>query len=128
MIFKDDLIDYNNNLRQKNIFNYQILNNLFSNLIKAQICLFSSVLISIRQLGNYDFATLLKNYFIKILKEISSAFIIFYEYFIKDELLLLNNEFLSQNFFNEFNQNYQKFIEINDKISVQNYKEKIIKH
>ena len=127
LIFKDDLIDYNNNLRQKNIFNYQILNNLFSNLIKAQICLFSSVLISIRQLGNYDFATLLKNYFIKILKEISSAFIIFYEYFIKDELLLLNNEFLSQNFFNEFNQNYQKFIEINDKISVQNYKEKIIK-
>ena len=127
LIFKDDLIDYNNNLRQKNIFNYQILNNLFSNLIKSQICLFSSVLISIRQLGNYDFATLLKNYFIKILKEISNAFIIFYEYFIKDELLLLNNEFLSQNFFNEFNQNYQKFIEINDKISVQNYKEKIIK-
>ena len=49
-------------------FLFQVLNNLFKNIIKVQICLYASIFISLSHLAIFDFNLILKNYFYKIFK------------------------------------------------------------
>lgn len=67
-------------------FLFQILNNVFKNIIKTQICLYASIFISLSHLAIFDFNLVLKNYFYKIFKEISYSLYNIFEYFIKPEL------------------------------------------
>ena len=134
ILFKDDL-NYNSNkgnLEAKNsnknnsntFFNYQILNYLLNDCIKCQMCLFSSILISANQLTIYDFSILLKNYFTKIVTEISETLLDFYGTFIKEELTMKYQEYIEKNLRNDFNENYSKLYENINKNKKTNFENK----
>ena len=94
-------------------FTCSILNNTLKNCIKNQICLYSSILISLTQLAIYDFNLILKNYFLKIFKEISFCLYNIFDSFIKEELqkeyiYLINNN-LKNNFFENKNKEIKKY-------------------
>lgn len=101
---------------QKNIandlvlFSFPTLNKIFNNCIKSQICLYSSILISISQLPVFDFNIILKNYFLKIFKEISFSLINIFEHFIKDELYNKYSDLINMGFRNDFIDNYNKIL------------------
>jgi hypothetical protein len=59
-------ISQNNEQNDLCFFTFSILNKIFKNCIKSQICLFSSILISISHLTIFDFNIILKNFFYKI--------------------------------------------------------------
>ena len=90
-------------------FDIPVLNNILKNILKSQICLYSSILISITQLAIFDFNLILKNYFLKIFKEVSFSLYNLFDFFIKPEL---ENEYsdLKNNLRNDFKQNYEKMI------------------
>ena len=77
----------NNSLLNKNnssfdcFFLFQSLNNIFHKIIKIQICLFSSMLVTLTQLRKYDLSNMVKNTFNKIIKEITNLLVCFFEYF-----------------------------------------------
>ena len=94
-------------------FTCSILNNTLKNCIKNQICLYSSILISLTQLAIYDFNLILKNYFLKIFKEISFCLYNIFDSFIKEELqkeyiYLINNN-LKNSFFENYNKEIKKY-------------------
>ena len=98
-------------------FLFQILNNLFKNAIKSQICLYSSMLISISHLAIFDFNLVIKNYFFKIFKEISYTLYNIFEYFIKGELQKNHTNLIETNLHPDFFENYEKVMKehkIND--------------
>ena len=98
-------------------FSFQILNNLFKNAIKSQICLYSSMLISISHLAIFDFNLVIKNYFFKIFKEISYTLYNIFEYFIKGELQKNHTNLIETNLHPDFFENYEKVMKehkIND--------------
>ena len=91
-------------------FLYQILNNLFKNAIKSQICLYSSIFISLSHLAIFDFNLVIKNYFFKIFKEISYSLYNIFEFFIKPELIKNYNNLIETNLRPDFYENYDKVI------------------
>ena len=101
---------------QKNIpndlclFSFPVINKIFNNCIKSQICLYSSILISINQLPVFDFNIILKNYFLKIFKEISFSLINIFEYFIKEELYNKYSDLINISLRSDFIDNYNKVL------------------
>ena len=101
---------------QKNIsndlclFSFPVLNKIFNNCIKSQLCLYSSILISISQLPVFDFNIILKNYFLKIFKEISFSLINIFEHFIKEELYNKYSDLINICLRNDFIDNYNKIL------------------
>ena len=91
-------------------FELPILNNILKNSLKTQICLYSSILISITQLAIFDFNLILKNYFLKIFKEISFSLYNIFDTFIKPELENEYNSIIKTNLRNDFIENYDKII------------------
>ena len=91
-------------------FTFSIINNIFKNCIKSQMCLYSSILISITQLAVFDFNVILKNYFLKIFKEISFSLYNIFDIFIKEELFKEYNDMIKENLKIDFIENYNKLI------------------
>ena len=91
-------------------FNVPILNNILKNILKSQICLYSSILISMTQLAIFDFNLILKNYFFKIFKEISFSLYNLYDSFIKQELDSQYSDIIKNNLRHDFKQNYIRII------------------
>ena len=91
-------------------FQFQILNNLFKNCIKTQICLYSSIFISLSHLAIFDFNLVLKNYFFKIFKEVSYSLYNIFEFFIKQELQKNYSNLIENNLRPDFFENYDKVI------------------
>ena len=91
-------------------FQFQILNNLFKNCIKTQICLYSSIFISLSHLAIFDFNLVLKNYFFKIFKEVSYSLYNIFEFFIKQELQKNYSNLIENNLKTDFFENYDKVI------------------
>ena len=91
-------------------FSFQVLNNLFKNIIKSQICLYSSVFISLSHLAVFDFNLVVKNYFFKIFKEISYSLYNIFEFFIRQGLQKNYNNLIETNLRQDFFENYEKII------------------
>ena len=104
-------IKLNNEQNDLCFFTFNTLNTIFKNCIKSQMCLFSSILISITQLPIFDFNIILKNYFLKIFKEISFSLYNIFEIFIKENLIKEYNDIIKENLKSDFFQNYNKLIE-----------------
>ena len=92
------------------LFSFPALNTLFNNCIKSQLCLYSSILISISQFPVFDFNIILKNYFLKIFKEISFSLINIFEYFIKEELYNKYSDLINICLRSDFIDNYNKIL------------------
>ena len=91
-------------------FLFQVLNNLLKNIIKSQICLYSSIFISLSHLAIFDFNLVLKNYFFKIFKEVSYSLFNIFEIFIKPELQKNYSNLIENNLKPDFFENYEKII------------------
>ena len=100
----------NNNNIIDNFFLYSILNQTFHKIIKLQICLYSSIIITMSQLGLYDLGNMLKNHFSKIIKEISITVFNFFENFIHEEININYPEIISKNLRVDFNSRYNKLL------------------
>jgi len=109
-IYSTKNISQNNEQNDLCFFTFSILNKIFKNCIKSQICLFSSILISISHLTIFDFNIVLKNFFYKIFKEISFSLYNIFESFIKDELNTEYNDLVKDNLRNDFIDNYNNLI------------------
>ena len=97
-----------NNKSDLCFFNFSIINKIFKNCLKCQICLFASILISTTQLALFDFNLILKNYFYKLFTEISFSLVNIFESFIKEELQNTYNDIVSDNLRNDFFDNYKQ--------------------
>ena len=91
-------------------FQFQVLNNLLKNIIKTQICLYSSIFISLSHLAIFDFNLVVKNYFYKIFKEISYSIYNIFEVFIKPELQKKFNNLVESNLRPDFLESYEKIM------------------
>ena len=91
-------------------FTFSIINNILKNCIKNQICLYSSILISLTQFAVFDFNLILKNYFFKIFKEISFCLYNIFDSFMKEELEKEYIDLININLRNNFFDNYNKLI------------------
>ena len=96
-------------------FLFSSLNNIFHKIIKIQICLYSSILVTSTQLGQFDLSNMMKNYFNIIIKEITSPLLYFFDFFIKEDINLnypdliknhLKSDFLEH--INKLNKNKKK--------------------
>ena len=95
-----------------NFFLYQSINVIFHKSIKIQICLFSSILVTLSQLGIYEINTMVKNHFHQIIKEISNPLLNLFETFIKEEVNLNYPELITINLRPDFNEHYNKLLKI----------------
>ena len=95
-----------------NFFLYQSINVIFHKSIKIQICLFSSILVTLSQLGIYEINTMVKNHFHQIIKEISNPLLNLFETFIKEEVNLNYPELITINLRPDFNEHYNKLHKI----------------
>ena len=98
------------NQNDLSFFLFQVLNNLFKNIIKSQICLYSSIFISLSHLAIFDFNLVIKNYFFKIFKEISYSLYNTFEFFIRQELQKNYTNLIETNLRPDFFENYEKII------------------
>ena len=118
--FLSEIYTYNYILRMKylqkehqkdlSFFLYQVLNNLLKNIFKSQLCLYSSIFISLSHLAIFDLNLVLKNYFFKIFKEISYSLYNIFEFFIKSELQKNYNNLIESNLRLDFFENYERII------------------
>ena len=118
--FLSEIYTYNYILRMKylqkehqrdlSFFLYQVLNNLLKNIFKSQLCLYSSMFISLSHLAIFDLNLVLKNYFFKIFKEISYSLYNIFEFFIKSELQKNYNNLIESNLRLDFFENYERII------------------
>ena len=90
---------------------FPIINNIFHKSLKIQICLYSTILISLNQLTEYEINMLIKNYLTHLIKQVSFPLLIIYENFIKDEINLKYQELLSKYLKPEFNSNFEKLFQ-----------------
>ena len=116
----------NNSLLNKNnssfdcFFLFQSLNNIFHKIIKIQICLFSSMLVTLTQLRKYDLSNMVKNTFNKIIKEITNLLVCFFEYFIKDDINLNYPDLIKKNLKKDFMEHLNKLNKHKKKINYKN--------
>ena len=108
-----------------NIFNYNIINNLFQKTIKIQMCYFASFLVSLAHLSADEIDNIIKTDFDKIIKEISNPLYSLFKYFIMNEIRDKYTKLLSTNmrptFFDGFNKLFYE-----DKISPNTKKGEIL--
>ena len=116
----------NNSILNKNnssfdcFFLFQSLNNIFHKIIKIQICLFSSMLVTLTQLRKYDLSNMVKNTFNKIIKEITNLLVCFFEYFIKDDINLNYPDLIKKNLKKDFMEHLNKLNKHKKKINYKN--------
>ena len=91
-----------------NFFLYQSINIIFHKSIKIQICLFSSILITLSQLGPYEISSMIKNHFHQITKELLNPLLNIFDTFIKEEINLNYPELLTINLRPDFNEHFNK--------------------
>ena len=114
------LTNKSNNIYVDCFFLFSSLNSIFHKIIKIQICLYSSMLITLKQLGQYDLNNMIKNYFNKIIKEISSPLLNFFEYFIKEDINLNYPDLIKNNLKEDFLEHIFKLNKIKKKTNYKN--------
>ena len=114
------LANKSNNLYVDCFFLFSSLNNIFHKIIKTQICLYSSILITLSQLGQYELSNMVKNHFIKIVKEITGPLLTFFEYFIKEDINLNYPELIKNNLRPDFFEHINKLNKTKKKINYKN--------
>ena len=92
-------------------FLFPIINNIFHKCLKVQICLYSTILISLNQLTEYEINLLIKNYLTQLIKQISFPLLLIYENFIKDEVNLKYLETINKFLKPEFSKNFEKLFQ-----------------
>ena len=113
-------LNKNNSLSFDCFFLFKPLNNIFHKIIKIQICLFSSMLITLTQLRKYDISNMVKNTFNKIIKEITNILIYFFDYFIKDDINLNYPDLIKKNLKKDFMEHFNKLNKHRKKINFKN--------
>ena len=104
---KNNTSNYNNNNTINDKFYiFSHFNNLFHKCIKVQICIYQTLLILLSQFNIYEISTMIKNHFLKIVKEISNPLFNFFEMFTKDEIVINYPDLIKKYF------NLQKFEKI----------------
>lgn len=103
----------NSFLYQKyNIFNFNLINNLFHKSIKLQICYYALFLICLSNLSYDDIDSNIQNDFKVITKEVSNPLFTIFRIFIMNELKVKYNKIISNHikphFFENFNKLYSE--------------------
>ena len=124
---QDEVGVSNSFLYQKyNIFNFNLINNLFQKCIKLQICYYAAFMVCLSQLSYDDIDSMIKTHFEKIIKEISNPLYNIFKIFIMNEVIEKYNKMLSNvvrpNFFIHFNKYF-----IEDKLFFSMNKSEILK-
>ena len=124
---QDEVGTSNSFLYQKyNIFNFNLINNLFQKCIKLQICYYAAFMICLSQLSYDDIDSMIKTHFEKIIKEISNPLYNIFKIFIMNEVKERYSKMLSNvvrpNFFLHFNKYF-----IEDKLFFSMNKSEILK-
>ena len=98
-------------------FTFPWLNQTFHRAIKVQMCIYSSMLITMTQLGIYEINTVLKNHFLKIIKEISHPLYNLLNMFAIEEININYSEIVSRclrkDFIEKFNSLYNNEYKLN---------------
>jgi Dullard-like phosphatase family protein len=92
------------------------MNNLFHKSIKVQMLIFSSLLVTLNQLGLYEISSMIKNHFHKIIKELANPILNLFELFIHEELNINYPDMIKTNLRTDFNDRFNKLY-IENKIS-----------
>ena len=106
----------NNQIVNDNFFLFQYMNNLFHKSIKVQMLIFSSLLVTLNQLGLYEISSMIKNHFHKIIKELANPILNLFELFIHEELNINYPDMIKTNLRTDFNDRFNKLY-IENKIS-----------
>ncbi len=99
-----------------NFFLFPYMNNLFHKCIKVQMLIFSSLLVTLSQLGLYEISSMIKNHFHKIIKELTNPLLNLFELFIHEELNINYPDMIKTNLRADFNDRFNKLY-IENKIS-----------
>ena len=91
-----------------NFFLFQYMNNLFHKCIKVQMLIFSSLLVTLSQLGLYEISSMIKNHFHKIIKELANPILNLFELFIHEELNINYPDMIKANLRTDFNDRFNK--------------------
>ena len=98
-------------------FTFPWLNQTFHRAIKVQMCIYSSMIITMTQLGVYEINTVIKNHFHKILKEISHPLYNLFQIFAIEEININYSDLLGRccrsDFVEKFNNLYNSEYKLN---------------
>ena len=98
----------NNSNVNDNFFLFPYMNNILHKCIKVQMLIFSSLFITLSQLGIYEINAMFKNHFHKIIKEISNPLFNLFELFIHDEINIKYPEMIKSNLRLDFDERFNK--------------------
>ena len=101
---------YSNNTSNinDNFFLFQYMNNLFHKCIKVQMLIYSSLMVTLSQLGLYEINSMIKNHFHKIIKELTNPFLNIFELFIHEELNINYPDIIKINLRTDFDDRFNK--------------------
>ena len=98
----------NNSNVNDNFFLFPYMNNILHKCIKVQMLIFSSLFITLSQLGIYEINAMFKNHFHKIIKELSNPLFNLFELFIHDEINIKYPEIIKSNLRLDFDERFNK--------------------
>ncbi len=98
----------NNSNVNDHFFLFPYMNNILHKCIKVQMLIFSSLLITLNQLGIYEINAMVKNHFHKIIKELSNPLFNLFELFIHDEININYPELIKSNLRLDFDERFNK--------------------
>ena len=98
----------NNSNVNDNFFLFPYMNNILHKCIKVQMLIFSSLFITLSQLGIYEINAMFKNHFHKIIKELSNPLFNLFELFIHDEINIKYPEMIKSNLRLDFDERFNK--------------------
>ena len=93
--FAQDSVILNSDINDA-FFIFPWINQTFHRIIKVQMCIYASVMVTMSQLGVYEISTMLKNHFQKIIKEVSSPLYSLFDTFALEELSITYNDVLQR--------------------------------
>ena len=93
--FAEDSVILNSDINDS-FFIFPWINQTFHRIIKVQMCIYASVMVTMSQLGVYEISTMLKNHFQKIIKEVSSPLYSLFDTFALEELSITYNDVLTR--------------------------------
>ena len=101
---------YSNNTSNinDNFFLFQYMNNLFHKCIKVQMLIYSSLMVTLSQLGLYEINSMIKNHFHKIIKELTNPLLNIFELFIHEELNINYPDMIKTNLRTDFDDRFNK--------------------
>ena len=101
---------YSNNTSNinDNFFLFQYMNNLFHKCIKVQMLIYSSLMVTLSQLGLYEINSMIKNHFHKIIKELTNPLLNIFELFIHEELNINYPDIIKINLRTDFDDRFNK--------------------